>query len=109
MLTCFGLSWVWLSPWPRRPYSPRPQVYSSPVQVTAALCELPHAISRILFVFKASTKRGLSQFLRKKGVKCNHKNYNKNKRKKKKKKKKSNTPLAETKSMLLLIEHMPVM
>jgi len=44
-LTCLGLSCVWLSPCPRRPYSPRPQVKSSPVDMTAALCELPQEIS----------------------------------------------------------------
>lgn len=45
--THFGASWVWLSPCPRRPYSPRPHVYSWPDEVTAALWLLPAATSRI--------------------------------------------------------------
>ena len=40
LLTCFGLSCVTLSPWPRRPYSPQPHVYSSPDDVMAALCDI---------------------------------------------------------------------
>lgn len=63
MLTSLGLSCVVLSPCPRRPYSPRPQLYSSPLEVMAALCELPQAMSRMRFVFSASISRGLSQFL----------------------------------------------
>ena len=61
--TSLGLSWVVLSPWPSLPYSPRPQLYSSPLEVMAELWELPQAMSRIRLVFKASISRGLSQFL----------------------------------------------
>ena len=67
VLTSLGRSWVVLSPWPRRPYSPRPQLYSSPLEVMAALWELPQAMSRIRLVFRASIRRGLSQFLREGG------------------------------------------
>lgn len=35
--TCLGLSWVVLSPWPSRPYSPSPHVYTSPLEMMAAL------------------------------------------------------------------------
>lgn len=63
LITILGLSWVVLSPWPSRPYSPRPQVYNSPLDVRAALCELPQAMSRMRLVFRASISRGLSQFL----------------------------------------------
>lgn len=55
-----------LSPWPRRPYSPKPQLYNSPLEVIAALWELPQAMSRIRFVLSASINRGLSQFLKQK-------------------------------------------
>lgn len=55
-----------LSPWPRRPYSPKPQLYSSPLEVMAALWELPQAMSRMRFAFRASINRGLSQFLKQK-------------------------------------------
>ncbi|KAG7276316.1 hypothetical protein CRUP_015639 [Coryphaenoides rupestris] len=46
-----------------RPYSPRPQLYSSPLDVMAELWELPQAMSRMRLVFRASISRGLSQFL----------------------------------------------
>lgn len=46
--TRFGVSCVRESPWPKRPYSPNPQVNSSPDEVTAALWLLPAAMSRIL-------------------------------------------------------------
>ena len=58
--TCLGLSWVWLSPCPSRPYSPRPQVKSSPVDKTAALCELPQEISCTNLLLNASTNWGRS-------------------------------------------------
>ena len=60
-LTCFGLNCVTLSPWPNRPYSPQPQVYNSPEEVMAALWLEPHAMSRTLLAFKASTNLGFSQ------------------------------------------------
>ena len=60
VLTHLGRSCVTLSPWPSRPYSPQPQVYSSPLEVMAALWELPHAMSRTLLFFSASISRGLS-------------------------------------------------
>ena len=59
-LTCLGLCCVWLSPCPRRPYSPRPQVKSSPVDMTAALCELPQEISWTNLLLSASTSCGRS-------------------------------------------------
>lgn len=65
--TCLGFSWVVLSPWPSRPYSPSPQVYRSPLEVMAALWELPHAMSLTRLDFRASIRRGLSQFQR---LKC---------------------------------------
>lgn len=61
--TILGFSCVVLSPCPSLPYSPRPQVYSSPLEVIAALWELPQAISRMRLVFNASISLGLSQFL----------------------------------------------
>lgn len=63
--TILGFSCVVLSPWPSLPYSPRPHVYSSPLEVMAALWELPQAISRMRLVFNASINLGLSQFLQK--------------------------------------------
>lgn len=63
--TILGFSCVVLSPCPSLPYSPRPQVYSSPLEVIAALWELPQAISRMRLVFNASISLGLSQFLEK--------------------------------------------
>ena len=45
---------VTLSPCPSRPYSPHPQVNSSPLLVMAALCELPQAMSLTLLFFRAS-------------------------------------------------------
>lgn len=62
--TILGFSCVVLSPCPSLPYSPRPHVYSSPLEVIAALWELPQAISRIRLVFSASISLGLSQFLK---------------------------------------------
>lgn len=64
--TILGFSCVVLSPCPSLPYSPRPHVYSSPLEVIAALWELPQAISRMRLVFNASISLGLSQFLEKK-------------------------------------------
>lgn len=64
IVTILGFSCVVLSPCPNRPYSPRPQVYSSPLEVRAALWELPHAMSLMRLVRRASMSLGLSQFLR---------------------------------------------
>jgi hypothetical protein len=63
-LTCLGFSCVVLSPCPSLPYSPNPHVYRSPLDVMAALCELPQAMSRTRLDFRASISRGLSQFHR---------------------------------------------
>lgn len=60
VFTCLGLSWVWLSPCPSRPYSPRPQVKSSPDDKTAAVCELPQEISCTNLLLNASTSCGRS-------------------------------------------------
>lgn len=64
VLTSFGFSCVTLSPCPSLPYSPSPQVYSSPLDVMAALWELPQAMSRMRFDFKVSIIRGLSRLSR---------------------------------------------
>ena len=50
-LTHLGLSCVTLSPCPSLPYSPHPHVYSSPLEVMAALWLLPQAISLTLLFF----------------------------------------------------------
>ena len=40
-----------------------PQVYSSPLLVMAALCELPQPMSRTRLFFRASIRRGLSMLI----------------------------------------------
>lgn len=42
---------------------PKPHVYNSPELVMHAECELPHAISRMRFDFKASINFGLSKVI----------------------------------------------
>mmetsp|Transcript_4540 Transcript_4540/g.7303 ORF Transcript_4540/g.7303 Transcript_4540/m.7303 type:complete len:267 (+) Transcript_4540:432-1232(+) len=54
----FGENWFLLSPWPKRPYPPKPHVHTFPSIFVTMVCAAPQATSAIVSATSSSMTRG---------------------------------------------------